>query len=163
MTARASVPIDFSIRPAVPADVNTLMVIDAACFPPGIAYPRKEIAALVRAPDTLTLIVESGVRIVGFACVGLLQAPSPAHTPHGELITIDILPEFRRSRLGWHLHQRLEDWLRMIGARSIELHVAVDNTAAIQFYQRLVYQTVRRVPKYYLGTTDAWRMSKPVT
>ena len=148
----------FTMRPAVLRDLDALTAIDALCFPPGIAYPREEIAALLRIRSAITLVAERSGAIAGFASLRLLL---PRRSPQGgELVTIEVLPEFRRTRIGWQLHQALEDWLRAVGGVSIELHVAVDNKPAIRFYQCLGYTVTARVPRYYLGTTDAWRMEK---
>ena len=150
----------FTMRPAILRDLDALTAIDALCFPPGIAYPREEIAALLRMRSAITLVAERSSVIAGFASLRLLP---PRHSSQrGELITIEVLPEFRRTRIGWQLHQALEDWLRAAAGTHIELHVAVSNTAAIHFYQRLGYKLIARVPRYYLETIDAWRMEKTV-
>ncbi len=151
----------FAMRPAVLDDLDALVAIDAQCFPLGIAYPPKEIAALLRMPASLTLIAERFQTIVGFAAVRLFSSRrSPHRSPYGELITIDILPKFRREHIGWQLYQRLEDWLIVKQATRIELHVAVDNTPAIRFYERFGYNMIDRIPGYYLETVDAWKMEK---
>ncbi len=154
----ASIP---TMRPAVLQDLDALVAIDARCFPAGIAYPGEEIASLLFIRGALTLVAERSTKIIGFASLRLLHQPRSAQLlRRGELITIDILPEFRRDRVGWQLHQKLEDWLRTKGGSSIELHVAIDNKAALHFYERLGYRIVARVPRYYLETVDAWRMEK---
>jgi ribosomal-protein-alanine N-acetyltransferase len=154
----------FAMRPAVLNDLDALAAIDARCFPSGIVYPIEEIASLLRATTVLTLVVERSDQIVGFASLRLLpRSRFRDQSPRGELITIDVLPEFRRERVGWQLHRELEDWLRAGGGTSIELHVAVSNAAAISFYQRLGYSVIARVPNYYLKTLDALRMEKVLT
>jgi ribosomal protein S18 acetylase RimI-like enzyme len=154
------------VRPAAPQDLARLVAIDASCFSAGIAYPRAELAALLRAPSVLTLVAESSSKIAGFAALGIRPAPhlsNARHTPaapQGELITIDVLPEFRRQGVGGRLHHALQEWLRAAEGNSIELHVAVDNAGALHFYSQLGYIITRRVPGYYLATLDAWRMEK---
>lgn len=148
-----------TLRPAVPDDLHALAAIDARCFPRGIAYPAEEIAALLQARSALTLIAERAAVIVGFASMRLLRR-SPLLPRRGELVTIDVIPEFRRAGLGGELHRALEDWLAAVGGTSIELHVSVSNTEAIDFYQRLDYSVIARVPLYYLETIDAWKMEK---
>jgi ribosomal-protein-alanine N-acetyltransferase len=148
-------------RPAVFSDLEALTAIDALCFPPGIVYPKEEIASLLHASTALTLVAERSQEIVGFASLRLFRRRGLPHRPlRGELITIDVLPEFRRERVGWQLHQELEDWLRCGGGTSIELRVAVSNTAAIGFYERLGYNIIARVPNYYPDMLDALRMEK---
>jgi ribosomal-protein-alanine N-acetyltransferase len=149
-----------AIRPAVLQDLDTLIEIDTACFPAGIAYPREEIAALLIATPVLTIVAEKAEAIAGFAALGWSRRRGARH---GELITIDVLPQFRREGVGWRLHGELESWLRAGGGASIQLHVSIVNTAAINFYQRLGYRTVARIPRYYLDSIDAWRMEKALS
>lgn len=161
------------VRPAASQDLNALVAIDALCFSTGIAYPRAEMAALLHSSSVLTLVAESSTAIAGFAALGIYPAPLPASPSrrgaqpaqssaaiHGELITIDVLPQFRRRRVGWQLHRALEDWLRAGSGTHIELHVAVDNAGAIRFYRQLGYSVMERVPRYYMAALDAWRMEK---
>ena len=150
-----------SIRPAVLRDLERLVAIDAHCFPPGIAYPSQEIAALLRSRSVLTIVAErrreGRTAVAGFAALGWSARRG---SRHGELITIDVLPEFRREGTGWRLHGELEQRLRAGRGVSIQLHVSVANAAALNFYRRLGYRVLARIPQYYLGTIDAWRMEK---
>jgi ribosomal-protein-alanine N-acetyltransferase len=154
----------FGIRPAVLQDLATLTAMDARCFPPGIAYPPQELAALLSRRTVCTLVAERDGATVGFASARLCRPgrrsyrnsmlpPAPA-----ELITIDVLPEFRREGLATRLHRALTDRLRATGCESMELHVAIDNSAAKAFYARLGYRTLGLVPGYYLGSIDALHM-----
>lgn len=145
-----------AIRPAGMADLDALVAIDNECFPAGIAYPLEEISLLIDSRSVRTVVAESGGTIAGFASLGWLGRSNS----QGELITIDVLPQFRQQRIGCRLHGDLENWLRERGGAGIQLHVAVDNVAAIHFYERMGYRSVARVPRYYLQRVDAWRMEK---
>ena len=153
-----------AVRPAVFQDLNALLAIDTCCFPLGIAYPRDEIAALLHSTAVTTLVAERSQEILGFASIGPVwpRRSSPSQF-RGELITIDVLPEYRRERVGWRLHEALANRLLALGCRIIELHVAVNNDAAIAFYKRLNYRVLRRVPRYYLNRFDAWLMEKSLS
>lgn len=150
-----------AVRPAGLSDLPTLVAIDALCFPAGIAYSRAEISALLRSPSAVTLVAASSATLVGFAVLEILPPRrSFPRRPSGELVTLDVLPEFRRRRVGHLLYRAVEDRLRARNGTHIGLHVAVENTGAIRFYRQLGYVFVERVPRYYLGTIDAWRMEK---
>ncbi len=78
----------------------------------------------------------------------------------GHIITIDVLPETRRSGIGSSLLQAAEDRLRQAGAIVVELETAVDNAAAIQFYKRKEYFVEKTVRGYYSNQLDALVMRK---
>lgn len=149
----------YSIRPAVAADLDALAAIDALCFPPGIAYPREEIAFLLLNPTIVTLVAERSGVIVGLAALERRRR-TRQNARYGELVTIEVMPQFRRESVGGALYQMLEDHLREWGGCSIHLHVSVENPAAAAFYQRLGFRTVSRIPQYYLRKIDAWQMEK---
>lgn len=149
----------FSIRPAVSQDLDALAAIDALCFPPGIAYPREEIAFLLLNPTVITLVAERSGVIVGLAALERRRRTRQA-ARYGELVTIEVLPELRRESIGGALYHCLEALLREWGGSSIHLHVSVENSAAFHFYQRLGFRVIDRVPKYYLRRIDAWQMEK---
>ncbi|MGB8478635.1 MAG: N-acetyltransferase [Acidobacteriaceae bacterium] len=149
----------FSIRPAVSQDLDALAAIDALCFPPGIAYPREEIAFLLLNPTVIVLVAERSGVIVGLAALERRRRARQT-SRYGELVTIEVLPELRRESIGGALYRTLEVCLREWGGGSIHLHVSVENTAAVAFYRRLGFRVVHRVPQYYLRRIDAWKMEK---
>ncbi|HZC42788.1 MAG TPA: N-acetyltransferase [Acidobacteriaceae bacterium] len=149
----------FSIRPAVAQDLNALAAIDALCFPPGIAYPREEIAFLLLNPTVITLVAERSGIIIALAALERRRR-TPRAARYGELVTLEVLPEFRRQSIGEALYRQLEACLREWGGSRIHLHVSVENSAAIAFYQRLGFRVTDRFPNYYLRRIDAWEMEK---
>jgi len=73
----------------------------------------------------------------------------------GHVITIDVLPEARRSGLGSRLMAAAEERLRALGCSVVFLETAVDNAAALAFYKRHGYSIVHTIPRYYLDSVDA--------
>jgi ribosomal-protein-alanine N-acetyltransferase len=149
----------FSIRPAVSQDLDVLASIDAFCFVPGIAYPREEIAFLLLNPTVITLVAERSGVIVGFASLERRRR-TPHAARYGELVTIEVLPEYRRGSIGIALYREVEGCLRDWGGSSIHLHVSVENTSALAFYERLGFRVIDRIRNYYLRSIDAWQMEK---
>lgn len=137
------------IREYQPADFETLWQIDQACFARGISYARRELAFYIRRKRGFTLVAELGGKIVGFVVVD--------HDSHGQghVITIDVLPEARRSGLGSRLMAAAEERLRALECSAVFLEAAVDNAAALAFYQRHGYRVLQTIPRYYLDSIDA--------
>jgi ribosomal-protein-alanine N-acetyltransferase len=152
----------FAVRPAIMSDLDTLATIDALCFPPGIAYPREEIEFLLLNPTIATVVAEHSGVIVGFAAVERRRR-SRQNARYGELVTLEVLPQFRRDSIGGILYKALEDLIRGWGADGMHLHVSVENAAAVAFYQRFGFRIVSRIPAYYLRRIDAWQMEKDLS
>jgi ribosomal protein S18 acetylase RimI-like enzyme len=146
-----------AVRSAHVDDLDRLSVIDAACFPQGIAYPREYLRRLLCSPTSVTRVASIAAVIVGFA---IIEVRARGLKVVGELVTIDVLAEVRHQGVGRLLHASVERAVRHRGGHKIRLQVSVENTAAIQFYEQLGYRTRGRIPRYYLNTIDAWWMEK---
>lgn len=155
-SSRYNVPVPFVIRDFKPGDFETLWNIDQVCFPAGIAYSRKELGAYIRIRDSFTLLAEETAGKVG----GFIVAHC---APIGHIITIDVLPEVRRSGVGSLLLTAAEARLRASGSRSVGLETAVDNLTALSFYKRHGYSVVRTWPHYYPNGVDALMMKKDLS
>ena len=135
-------------------DFETLWKIDQTCFARGISYTRRELAFYIARKRGFTLVAESDSKIIGFAVV------DRDRQGQGHIITIDVLPEARRSGLGSRLMTAVEERLRALGYSAVFLETAVDNAAAIAFYKRLGYTVVHTIPRYYLDSIVALVLAK---
>jgi ribosomal-protein-alanine N-acetyltransferase len=75
-----------------------------------------------------------------------------------EVISIAVLPEFRRRGIGSALWLRLRDELKEMGVKTVRLHVRVSNEPAIRFYEKFGFERTRLEPSYYSDGEDAWLM-----
>lgn len=145
---------DFKIRDFAPEDFERLWRIDQECFAPGISYTRQELNSYIRSRGSFALVATGGSedKIAGFIV---------AHAgATGHIITIDVVTEARRSGLGSWLLRAAEDRLRAAGCRGVDLETAVDNLAALSFYERHGYVVVRTWPRYYSNGVDALVLNK---
>ena len=142
------------LRPFRAADLDTLMVIDQACFPPGISYTRAELAGFVGQRNAKTWVAEAGEEIVGFV-VAKRPLRQVAH-----IITIDVIKSWRRRGVGARLMDTVEDWVRQQGLRLVYLETAQDNVPAQRFYQERGYEQIETLKDYYARGLDAWLMAK---
>lgn len=148
------------IREAIPEDFDLLWSIDQRCFEPGIAYSRRELAWYMKLRGAFTLVGEvrrSGRgkwSVVGFVVAQVLRGKL------SHVVTIDILPDARRTGLGTRLMEEAETRFRQADCDTTVLETAVDNLAAIKFYKRLGYHVVKTIPRYYLDRIDALMMVK---
>jgi ribosomal-protein-alanine N-acetyltransferase len=151
-------PVDFSLREFQKSDFETLWQIDQQCFPPGISYSKAELAAYIRLPASFTIVAEASnagtSQFLGFVVAGVNRRRE------GHVITIDVLPEFRRFGVGSKLLSAAEDRLRAAHCLRVKLEAAVNNTAALAFYKRHGYFVTQTMPRYYPDGLDAFSMEK---
>jgi ribosomal-protein-alanine N-acetyltransferase len=135
-------------------DFDALWALDQECFEPGIAYSRAELMFYLKRKGAIALVAETEAGLAGFLVAEVKRAAL------GHIITIDVAAGQRRSRVGTGLMQAAEEHMRRAGATLCLLETAVDNRAAITFYQRHGYSVLKTIPRYYKGELDALLMGK---
>lgn len=144
-----------ALRSFAAGDFETLYEIDQRCYPPEIAYSRREFRWYLRLPGAEVIIAEVRGEIAGFILTACFERS-------GHIVTIDVLGEFRRAGVGTAVLHAAERNLARAGAREIELETAIDNDAAIQFWMKNGYQTRGILKNYYPGGLAAYAMMKRV-
>jgi ribosomal protein S18 acetylase RimI-like enzyme len=149
------------LRPFRNADFEALYRIDNLCFTPGIAYSKAELGYYLKHPKSFTVVAETPARTIAGFCTG--QTQMQEGQPVGHIITIDVLPDWRRQEVGRSLLRSVEERFRAKSANSVRLEVAVDNLQAQAFYRAMGYAQVGVIPGYYGGQLDALVMQKELT
>jgi [ribosomal protein S18]-alanine N-acetyltransferase len=148
----------FTLRPGVQDDFQDLYALDQACFTPGIAWSKAELQYFLKYPGNLSVVAEDeDGQIAGFAIAGKQMRRGVVV---GRLITIDVDAGQRRRGVGHMLLEETERQLRVAGATTVVLEVAVNNTTAQSFYEEHGFARVGRIPGYYLDRIDALVMEK---
>lgn len=142
------------IRPYGDADFEVLYQLDQACYPPGIAYSRYALRAFLTQPGAQAFVAEKAGEVAGFVLVARVGQG------RGHVITLDVRAGWRRRSLGTALLERAEQWLAEQGVTRVDLETAVDNAAAVAFWQKVGYRLARAIPRYYLNRIDAYVMEK---
>jgi ribosomal-protein-alanine N-acetyltransferase len=148
------------IRPAAREDLDALFLLDQACFRPGIAYSKTELRYFLFHPRSVSIVAEDESGIAGFAIVEYLLEEGRRV---GHIITIDVPAAHRRTGVGRLLMESLLDSCRETETPAVRLEVAIDNEAAIAFYQRLGFTQTGRMRGYYMGKLDALAMRMALT
>lgn len=152
--------VEFVIRNYRAADFDRLWKIDQVCFPPGIAYTQMDLTGFITRRKAITLVAEypDGYEFAG-GIAGFAVAQPIRNI--GRVLTLDILPEARRSGLATRLMQECEERLRVGGCQQVYLETAVDNEPALRLYQKLGYEILRKLPLYYpTHALDAYLLGK---
>jgi ribosomal-protein-alanine N-acetyltransferase len=129
-------------------DFETLCDIDWQCFPNGVAYTPREMRAFLRWATAIVVENRRG-RVVAFLV-----------SRRNRVVTLDVLPAYRRRGIASTLMAEFERRARQSGATKASLEVGVANRAALGLYRALGYRRIRRLPGYYQNGEDGWLMEK---
>lgn len=162
-------------------DWAAILAIDAACFAPDLRYTRLDMADFQSLPGAFTLVAHSSPPTAGGDAAGaetkaVPAARAPGEAPgagplvgfilaaleldRGHIITLDVLPAWRRGGVGRALMEAAEQRLRAGGAGQIWLEAIAANAGPLAFYHRLGYALRRRLPRYYPGGRDGVLLTK---
>jgi ribosomal-protein-alanine N-acetyltransferase len=146
--------VKFKLRTYKAEDLESLYQVDQLCYEPEIAYSRSEIKAYLRFPGAECVIsnTKSG-EIAGF-CIAAHQ------NEIGYVITLDVLPNYRRLGAASALVAEIERRLAREQVRQVWLETATDNEAAIAFWQKHGYRKRGVRKDYYPDGRDAYTMRK---
>jgi ribosomal-protein-alanine N-acetyltransferase len=137
-------------------DLETVYRIDQICFSADIAFCREEFIFLLHHPSSIAWVAEGPAGILGFV-LARIESPLCAH-----VLTLDVVPEVRKQKIGTLLMNVLHEDLKRQGIRASILEVNVRNAPARLLYEKLQYQYYETLSGYYHGREDAHRMVRAV-
>ena len=152
-----------NVRKLTPADAEEIHRIDSICFPPEIAYSLSDFLNLLKHVNKPGIGgIKGYITGVGSKSAGFITARQTKHRRGrpAEIVTIDILPDFRRRGLGEQLLKLIENNLFNNMCRYIYLEVAENNKPAIKLYTKLGYKIAEKINAYYPGNIAAFLMIK---
>jgi len=135
---------DASVRAAGAADVDVMVLLHAASFED--AWPRQVLAPSLGMPGSFAVLGQVGDEPAGF---GLARV----HAGEGEIMTLCVAPDRRRTGLGKALVAAIVDRARTMGAVEVFLEVAADNLAARALYRGFGFVEVAGRRGYYQRAT----------
>jgi len=139
-------------------DLEAMVAMDVVCFPPEFRFSRRAMMQFAEARNAITIIAEADdAALAGFI---IAHVERVATGTRGYLATIDVAPEHRRAGLAEHLMQLAERAATAHGAAHMELHVSIENGAAIRLYDRCGYKRTEVVPGFYGEGIDAYGYRK---
>lgn len=143
----------WSIRPALDADLASIMALEHECFPED-AWSEENMHLELLAHHTAYLVAVRDEKIIGYA--GLSKVPS---SDQGDVQTIAVSPAARGLGLGRALMDALIAEAGRLHAREIFLEVRADNPVAQRLYFALGFEHIDSRKNYYQPAgIDAWVM-----
>lgn len=142
-----------ALRPYQPSAFETLYQIDQACFPKRIAYGREVLRTYLHAPGSHCIVAEVDANVAGFILTE--RTGEFAH-----VITLDVLPPYRRQSVGSRLLEAAEQEAASQGARQMVLETATTNEPAIALWKKHGYRQSATIANYYGPGLDAFEMQR---
>ena len=143
-------------RQPIALDIPVLVTYEKQLFPYSpwnSAQFKEELAGI---PTTRYMsIAENGNTIIGYCGVFL-----PAAGVEADVLTVAVLPEFRRQGIAKEFMRQIEQWSKERGASAMMLEVEHTNQSAIALYKNLGYMKISVRMDYYGPGKDAFVMRK---
>jgi len=140
---------DVLVRLCGPHDIPAIIALERACAEApqwGEAFWRGGFPGetALRA----VFVAEAGEQICGYSVASYAVGIA-------ELESVAVSESARRSGLGRALCERVMQWARERGAKSMQLEVRESNAAALSLYRRLGFVEQGKRPKYYKEPVEA--------
>jgi ribosomal-protein-alanine N-acetyltransferase len=152
----------FKLRKFVPDDLQGVMQINRETLPENYSdYFFMDLYE--RFPETF-IVAELEGKIVGYIMcrveVGLSNFGLGGLIRKGHVVSIAVLPKYRRKGVASTLLNTAMDGMRFYKAKQCYLEVRVTNDAGVALYKKLGFEVSRSVHGYYSDGEDAYVMSK---
>lgn len=152
----------FDLRRFTPDDLSAVMEINRACLPENYnSYFFMEVHQ--NCPEAF-LVATSGGRAVGYMMCrvehGFSEMSRLKMVKKAHLVSLAVIPEYRRMGVGRALMSEAIDAVTKRGAKEFYLEVRVANDPGIELYKTLGFSIYRRISYYYHDGADAYVMSR---
>ena len=143
-------------RQPIALDIPVLASYEKLLFPYSpwnTAQFKEEFAGI---PTTRFMsVAESENKVIGYCGVFL-----PAPGVEADILTVAVLPEYRRQGIAKEFMRQIEAWSHERGASAMMLEVEHTNESAIELYKSLGYMKFSVRMDYYGPGKDAFVMRK---
>lgn len=143
-------------------DLGSVIAINRRCLPENYA-PSFFMNIYENFPKTF-LVSEVNNQVVGYIMCRIEYGPSDFGNfdliKKGHIISIAVLPEYRRRKIATNLILNAMERMKEYDAQEVFLEVRISNEQAISLYKKLGFQIVRKIPMYYLDGEDAYMMAR---
>jgi ribosomal-protein-alanine N-acetyltransferase len=158
---------DFVMRIFKPEDLESIMEINLKTLPEN--YSSYFYLELYENFPKVFLVAEADNKIVGYIMCRIETGRSEfkrtpfSFTRKGHMVSIAVLPEYRRRGIGSALITEAMHGMIEYNASECFLEVRITNEQAINLYKKLGFQIVNTIRDYYHDGEDAALMAKKLT
>ncbi len=143
------------------SDLRSIFALDQVCFTQPFRFSERAMQQFAEARNALTVIAEDEAtgEIAGF-CIAHVERARKGLVTY--VVTLDVAPAYRRQGLARQMMESIERQALEVGCEAVELHVWVENEAAIAFYEREGYESSHIVKSFYGLGRHAYVYRKPL-
>jgi ribosomal-protein-alanine N-acetyltransferase len=153
---------NYALRQFNQADLEAVMNINRVCLPENYA-PYFFLDTFNTLPETF-IVAESQGRVAGYIMCriehGFSDLKKLRFAKKGHIVSVAVLPEFRKQGIGYSLVEQAISALSLLHADECYLEVRITNYPAISLYRKMNFDVTRTVPRYYFDGSDAYVMAK---
>lgn len=131
-------------------ELDELLELERLCYAPQDAYSKEFLRFLLQVSDAHLVRRYSGSRLIGFQL---------SHLSRGELITLDVHPDFRHRGIGSQLLGETLAAMRRIHQDHVYCMISVENQSSIALHQKFGFEVDGVLPDYYGKGRDAYLLS----
>jgi len=150
------------LRPFQGADLDQVMHINFTCLPEN--YTPQFFLDLHNSFPNAFLVAAVEDKIAGYVMcrieVGFPETGGIGIIKKGHIVSLAVLPEYRRMGVGEALTLKAIDAMSDYGAKECFLEVRVSNLPAINLYEKLGLRTVKKCLGYYSDGESALVMAR---
>jgi len=152
----------FKLRKFAPDDLQSVMQINRVCLPENYT-DYFFIDLYERFPETFIVAEESG-KIAGYIMcrveVGLANHGLGGLIRKGHVVSIAVLPQYRRKGVAQALIGAALEGMQRYKAKQCYLEVRVTNDVGIALYKKLGFEVSKTLDGYYSDGENAYVMTK---
>lgn len=135
-------------------DLDEIYAIEIECFG-NESFSLLEYRRLLSNHNSIPIKAIVKESIIGFV-IGVYQMSIRRCT----VVTINVKPRFRKKGVGFELMKSLEKGLERLKCGEVILQTRVNNTAALNLFDKLGFSKTSRLLNYYPNGTDGFEMKK---
>ncbi|MCJ7793942.1 GNAT family N-acetyltransferase [Candidatus Bathyarchaeota archaeon] len=152
----------FKLHKFVPDDLQSVMQINRVCLPEN--YTDFFFMDLYQRFPEIFIVAEENGEITGYIMcrieVGLSNYGFGGLIRKGHVVSIAVLPQYRRKGIAQAVITRALEGMQYYKAKQCFLEVRVTNEAGILLYKKLCFEVTRTLNGYYSDGEDAYVMTK---
>jgi ribosomal-protein-alanine N-acetyltransferase len=160
--ARLIVKKTFKLRPFKPIDLEKVININKRCLPEN--YSNSFFLNMYEHFPETFIVAEESEEIAGYIMCRIERRISDFRlmgiVKKGHVISIAVLPEYRRQSIGYLLMLEAIKAMKKYNAEECVLEVRRSNISAVNLYRKMGFKVIRTLYGYYADREDAYRMAR---